>query len=141
MVQIQQSYPLDKEWGRVYTYDSRKTFCGERTMKSFSRVLAVSVWVLAAVVLLSTASPIFAFDPLFYARIDYGAGKLPVSVFAADLDGDGDADLAVANYYSDNVSIRKNNGDGTFQTAVNYMSGGRPLQGAVRRLCLTTARL
>ncbi|HWR83535.1 MAG TPA: VCBS repeat-containing protein, partial [Candidatus Deferrimicrobium sp.] len=42
------------------------------------------------------------------------------SVFASDLDGDGDADLAVANDGSFNVSILTNNGDGTYQAAVNY---------------------
>ena len=47
----------------------------------------------------------------------------PRSVFAADLDGDGDQDLAVANYGSNNVSVLKNNGDGTFASAVNYATG------------------
>jgi len=39
------------------------------------------------------ATNTFALEPLFYARIDYGAGNGPTSVFAADLDGDGDNDL------------------------------------------------
>ena len=43
-------------------------------------------------------------------------GGEPNSVFSIDLDGDGDKDLATANRWSDNVSILKNNGDGTFQT-------------------------
>jgi hypothetical protein len=42
------------------------------------------------------------------------------------LDGDGDLDLAVANDGSDNVSILKNNGDGTFEGAVDYGAGGCP---------------
>ena len=41
----------------------------------------------------------------FAAHVLYGAGDTPVSVTAADLDGDGDLDLATANFYSDNVSI------------------------------------
>jgi hypothetical protein len=41
-------------------------------------------------------------------------------VVSSDLDGDGDNDLAVANTNSHNASILKNNGDGTFQPAVNY---------------------
>ena len=49
-----------------------------------------------------------AFEPLFDARIDYGVGEDPASVIAADFDGDGDNDLAVANSGSIDVSILKN---------------------------------
>jgi hypothetical protein len=66
-----------------------------------------------------TTTSATAFDPLFDTRIDYGAGICPSSVFASDLDGDGDEDLAVSNFDSDNVSILLNNGNGTFQAAVN----------------------
>jgi hypothetical protein len=38
----------------------------------------------------------------------YPVGDAPYSIFAADLDGDGDLDLATANYGSDNVSILLN---------------------------------
>ena len=74
----------------------------------------------------ASGGEVFAFEPLFEARIDYWAGDGPRSVFCADLDGDTDLDLAVANYYSDNVSILKNNGDGTYQSAVNYGAGNYP---------------
>ena len=37
----------------------------------------------------------------------YGAGDYPISVAIGDLDGDGDSDLAVANY-SGNVSVLLN---------------------------------
>ena len=47
-------------------------------------------------------------------------------MFAADLDDDGDIDLAEANTNDDNVSVLTNNGDGTFVTAVNYGAGGGP---------------
>jgi energy-converting hydrogenase Eha subunit C len=43
------------------------------------------------------------------------------------LDNDNYLDLAVANAYSDNVSILMNNGDGTFQSAVNYGAGDAPV--------------
>ena len=57
----------------------------------------------------------FTFVPaLFGLRADYAAGNRPGSVFGADVDGDGDYDLAVANYESDNVSVLLNKGDGTF---------------------------
>ena len=39
------------------------------------------------------------------------------------MDGDTALDLAVANWYSENVSILMNNRDGTFQTAVSYGAG------------------
>ncbi|UCE66540.1 MAG: T9SS type A sorting domain-containing protein, partial [Candidatus Zixiibacteriota bacterium] len=48
------------------------------------------------------------------------AADYPHSVFAVDLDGDGDNDLGVANYWSANISVLLNNGDGTFQAAFNY---------------------
>jgi hypothetical protein len=43
-----------------------------------------------------------------------GLGSFPDYIVAADLDGDGDQDLAVANQESDNVTILKNNGTGNF---------------------------
>ena len=66
-----------------------------------------------------TATLAFGLGPLFEARMDFGAGDGPRSVLCADLDNDNHLDLAVANWRSDNVSILKNNGDGTYQTAVN----------------------
>jgi M6 family metalloprotease-like protein len=70
-------------------------------------------------------------DGTFQSAVNYGAGDLPISVFCADLDGDLDLDLAVANegsfpYLIGSVSILKNNGDGTFQSAVNYGAGDYP---------------
>jgi len=62
----------------------------------------------------------------FSPPVNYGAGDRPISVFCADLDGDGDLDLALANDLSDNVSILKNKGDGTFQAEVNYSAGRYP---------------
>lgn len=46
----------------------------------------------------------------------------PAGVVAADFDGDGKLDLAVANW--GRVSIFRGNGDGTFQTPVHYAGGG-----------------
>ena len=95
-------------------------------MKRQTTLLSGVSLALTVLGLLSMTTSAFAFDPLFYARIDYGAGDYPVSVYAADLDGDGDDDLAVANLNSYNVSILKNNGDGSFASAVNYGTGGYP---------------
>ncbi|MBC8123573.1 MAG: VCBS repeat-containing protein, partial [Gemmatimonadaceae bacterium] len=47
----------------------------------------------------------------------FAVGDSPRSITFGDLDGDGDLDLATANYRSDSVSVLKNNGNGTFATA------------------------
>ena len=85
---------------------------GEKLKKS-AMVLFTVIWLLLA-------SVVLAFDPLFEARIDYDAGSNPWTVFACDIDGDGDNDLAVANYDSNSVSILRNNGDGTYQNRLTF---------------------
>ena len=62
----------------------------------------------------------------FPTSVTYGTGFTPVSVAVADLNGDGKADLAVANEGGANVSVLLGNGDGTFRTAVNYGAGTEP---------------
>jgi len=59
----------------------------------------------------------------FVADSNYVMGNWPVSVFACDLDGDEDNDLAVANHYSADVSIMMNNGLGVFVVDSNYSLG------------------
>jgi hypothetical protein len=44
----------------------------------------------------------------FAAKQDFTTGSFPYSVAIGDLDGDGKPDLAVANYFSDNVSVLRN---------------------------------
>ncbi len=53
------------------------------------------------------------------------AGDFPYSICAADFDRDGDNDFAAANIKSDNISIRLNNGDGSFgaQIEISVDSG------------------
>jgi hypothetical protein len=63
---------------------------------------------------------------VFSERIDYDVGSWPNSIFSADLDKDGDLDIAVANASSDNISILKNNGNGVFSERVDYGVGTSP---------------
>jgi hypothetical protein len=65
-------------------------------------------------------------DGTFQAAVNYTAGSLPSAITIADFNGDGYADLAIANQNSGNVSILLGNGDGTFQPAVNYAVGTNP---------------
>jgi hypothetical protein len=63
----------------------------------------------------------------FLGAVDYGAGTSPSSVAIGDFNGDGRADLAAANYGSNNVSVLLGNSNGTFQAAVNSAVGGGPI--------------
>jgi hypothetical protein len=56
----------------------------------------------------------------FYAPLTYTVGNGPVCIEAADLDADGDKDLAVANYNSNNVSVLTNNGGGGFSLVASH---------------------
>ena len=51
----------------------------------------------------------------FAAARNYAVGRGPVSVALADLNGDGKADLATANWRAKTVSILVNRGDGSFE--------------------------
>ncbi|HLJ92849.1 MAG TPA: VCBS repeat-containing protein, partial [Gemmataceae bacterium] len=65
----------------------------------------------------------------FKAAQNYTAAANPVSVAVGDFNGDGVPDLAVANAGTDpdflgTVSIFLGNGDGSFKTPQNYLTGG-----------------
>jgi hypothetical protein len=64
-------------------------------------------------------------DGTFQTAVTYGSGGHdPTGVAVADVNGDGNPDLIVANYGSNTVGVLLGNGDGTFQTAITYGSGG-----------------
>ncbi|MEM9244673.1 MAG: DUF4347 domain-containing protein [Cyanobacteria bacterium P01_F01_bin.153] len=67
----------------------------------------------------------------FAARTIATVGTGPGEMAIADLNGDGNPDLAVTNYNSDNVSILLGNGDGTFGAATNIAAGNGPQSVAV----------
>jgi hypothetical protein len=66
-------------------------------------------------------------DGTFQAAVSYDSGgPHAISVAVADVNGDSKPDLVVANYYpTSSVGVLLGNGDGTFQAAVTYDSGGQ----------------
>jgi hypothetical protein len=64
--------------------------------------------------------------PGFIAPLSFDAGNEPSSVAVGDFNGDGIPDLAVANRYSNTVSVLLGHGDGTFGPAVSYAAGSYP---------------
>jgi hypothetical protein len=59
-------------------------------------------------------------DGTFAPYSTYGLGVCVQSICAADVDGDGDIDLAVASGCGHSVWVLMNNGDGTFPVSSNY---------------------
>jgi VCBS repeat protein len=64
---------------------------------------------------------------LFNAPITLTAGAGPQDMAAADFNGDGFIDLAVANRNSNNISVFLNNKAGGFNAPVNYATGNGPM--------------
>jgi hypothetical protein len=62
----------------------------------------------------------------FGAPLSYPTGASPYAVVAADVNGDGNPDLAVASGDANSVSVLLGRGDGTFAPAVNYAAGSYP---------------
>jgi hypothetical protein len=67
-------------------------------------------------------------DGTFGAPVSYSAGGTSAGigqlVAIGDVNGDGKADLVVSNTDSANVGVLLGNGDGTFQSPVDYIAGG-----------------
>ncbi|MBI4164406.1 MAG: VCBS repeat-containing protein, partial [Acidobacteria bacterium] len=59
-------------------------------------------------------------------RTDTGAHNTPQYVTEGDIDGDGDLDLAVANWGSNTVSFSRNNGGANFQLLGTFVTETQP---------------
>jgi hypothetical protein len=70
-------------------------------------------------------------DGTFQASVSYAAGESTVFVAVADLNGDGKADLAVANSDGNNVTVLLGKGDSSLQPAPTYSAGIIPMGLAV----------
>jgi hypothetical protein len=82
-------------------------------------------------VMLNTTAP-GATTPSFSAKVDFEAGNASTSVSIGDFNGDGRNDLAVANYYSNTVSVFVNTtspGAATpsFSARVDSATGNNPI--------------
>ncbi len=57
----------------------------------------------------------------------YVIGGSPWSVFCADFDGDGYADMATVSYQTDSLTVLLNSGSGTFVLNATYLTGNLPV--------------
>jgi hypothetical protein len=62
----------------------------------------------------------------FNPATNFTVGSNPNSVTVGDFNGDGKSDLAVANFYSNNVSVLLGTGTGSFGAATNFTVGTGP---------------
>jgi hypothetical protein len=65
-------------------------------------------------------------DGTFQQQVPYTVGFTCNGITAADLNGDGNIDLAVACAFNNTVAILLGNGDGSFQQQVSYATGTGP---------------
>ena len=63
----------------------------------------------------------------FTAAANLTAGSNPYGIAVGDFNGDGKADLAVANQGSGDVSVLLGAGDGSFGAATRFLAAGNPL--------------
>src|SRR6516165_1091383 len=89
-------------------------------------------WAGLAASLLQFAAAAQAQSVSFIARLDFAAGRFPLSVAVGDFNGDGALDLVATNDILDGtVSVLLGNGDGSFQSAQSFPAGGFPYSVAV----------
>ena len=59
----------------------------------------------------------------FAAATNYAVGRVPSSVVAADVNGDGKIDLIIANVVDNTLTVLTNNGSGVFGSNATYVVG------------------
>jgi len=96
-----------------------------------SKMMRVSVCAAVAVASLLTVGAAQAQTVSFIARRDLFTDRYPFSVAVGDFNGDGVPDLAVANFFSDTVSVFLGFGDGNFKMALSFAVGSHPHSVAV----------
>lgn len=96
--------------------------CLRKSLQRFaSPIFAGGLLALSMLALASCQKPLPPAEVVFAPPVPYMTGGLnPVAIQAADFNGDGKMDLAIANRGSATVAILFGNGDGTFQAAVTY---------------------
>ncbi|MGK7900714.1 MAG: FG-GAP-like repeat-containing protein [Hormoscilla sp.] len=62
----------------------------------------------------------------FEDAVNYRVGTTPRSIAVGDLNGDGQLDLVVGNYFSDNISVLLGSGNGGFRETTNLEVGNGP---------------
>jgi hypothetical protein len=65
-------------------------------------------------------------DGSFLSRVDYPCGDNPTEVALADVDGDGNLDVVVANSGRNTASVLRGHGDGTFAASLEFPAGADP---------------
>lgn len=80
----------------------------------------------ASITLTVNALPANGFQLVANPGSSSGTVNGPASMAVGDFNGDGKADVAVANSKSGNVSVLLGSGDGAFRPAVDYPLGGSP---------------
>ena len=100
-------------------------------MERTPRLVLIGSVIAINLAILLPAAVSFAQTVSFGAATDFTVGPGPYSVAIGDLNRDGKPDLAVANYYSDTVSILLGTGTGVFGTATDFTTGAYPVSVAI----------
>jgi hypothetical protein len=100
---------------------------GTRTMNctSQSRVSSAAALLLGLTAGWSLAGPARA-DVEFTPAVHYSVGTIPIGVAVGDVDGDGAPDVICANSGTGDLSLLRNNGDGSLAMEVRLAPGGTP---------------